>query len=341
MKEKNKTEINTKDITIVTVTYGDRKKFIEKLIKSVSQEPAERIIIIDNGSEWEINSLKKTYGEFLHIINMGENTGSAIGFSTGIEYAISLGADYIWLLDDDNMPREGTLNKLLDVFTQAIKYTPRNKLATLAFRPEHQADVAVGVPIKRINPRPNSFQWFHIFDIPYKIWRRTPWGRPRLNGKLPSTIPLDMAPYSGLFFHRDMVELTGLPNIDFILYADDIEFTHRIIENGGQILLVPDAIIEDLESSWNIKKSFSNSFVGLLEGNGDFRAYYTMRNTAYFFSSKYKKNNIMFFINLYTYIIILYIFSIVLYKKNRFLLLKGAINDGLSNRLGENKSYPL
>lgn len=329
-------------LCIVIVSYGDRAALLYKVLKSLNYDNSNRIVVVNNGAAWSLKKeLTSAYGNWVDIVELGNNTGSSQGFAAGIKRAIELGAEYICLLDDDNCPKINTFEKLLNAFIEAVHVVPRDKLSVLAFRPEHQADVAMGVPLKRINPHPNSFQWFHIADIPYKIWRRTPWGKPRLYGTLPTIVPLEMAPYSGLLFHRDLIKANGLPNPDFILYADDIDFTHRIIERGGKILLVTDAIIEDLESSWNVKSHYSNSFVGLLKGDGDFRAYYTMRNTSYFFSRKIKTNNFVFHINLYIYLIILFIYAIKLRKLHRFRLIKKAIDEGLSGHLGLNERFPL
>ncbi len=227
--------INKISLCVVIVSYGDRADLLYKVLESINYHSSNRVVVVNNGATWSIKKeLSSVYGSWIDVVELDHNTGSSQGFATGIKRAMDLGAEYICLLDDDNCPKNNTFEKLLNAFTEAVHVVPREKLAVLAFRPEHQADVATGVPLKRINLHPNSFQWFHIADIPYKIWRRTPWGMPRLYGTLPTIVPLEMAPYSGLLFHRDLIKANGLPNPDFILYADDIDFTHRIIERGGE-----------------------------------------------------------------------------------------------------------
>ncbi len=78
----------------------------------------------------------------------------------------------------------------------------------------------MGVSAQRINPRANSFHGFHVLDIPYKFWRRAPWGKPKVREGLPAAVLLQQAPYSGLLLHRDLVATIGLPNPDFALYWD-------------------------------------------------------------------------------------------------------------------------
>ena len=267
---------------IVTVTYGNREHLLRQVLDAVCGLDVSKVVVVDNGAAWPVKSeLTAAYPDWVDVVEMGKNTGSAMGFATGIQRALDLEAEYIWLLDDDNCPRRDTLQKLNVAYSEAVAATPRDRLAVLAFRPEHQADVAVGVPVHRINPRENSFRGFHVLDIPYKLWRRTSWGRPRVRRGLPATVTMEQAPYSGFLFHRDLIRAIGLPNTDFVLYGDDTEFTYRITRKDGRIILVTNALLDDLESSWNIKARFGNGFTGMLNGAGDFRAYYGMRNGVY------------------------------------------------------------
>lgn len=327
---------------VVTVTYGDRKKFLLEVLDALTNAYVSMVIVVNNGAAWPVKSiLTEQHPGLVDIVEMGRNTGSAMGFSTGIRRALDLGAEYVWLIDDDNCPREDTLRRLFEAYSREAQTTPRDRLAVVAFRPDHQADVAMGVSIDRINPRANSFRGFHVLEIPYKIWRRTSWGKPRVREGLPKTVRMDQAPYSGLLFHRDLIQSIGLPNADFVLYADDNEFTYRIKRLGGRILLVTDARLDDLESSWNVKARFGNSFSGMLQGTGDFRAYYGMRNGVYFDVIHIKKNTVVFWLNRTVYMGLLRFFSIVLRKQDRYRLLRDAFQDGVSGRLGMNKKFPL
>ncbi len=330
-------------VFVVTVTYGDRKGLLRQVLNAVVQNvEVSRVIVINNGALWPVrDELAREYPDLVDIIELGRNTGSAVGFSTGIQRALDLGAEYVWLLDDDNCPRDDTLRILSEAYSQEMKVTPRNRLAVVAFRSEHQADVAMGVPEHRINPRANSFHGFHVLDIPYKIWRRTPWGKPRVHGGPPATVLLQTAPYSGLLFHRDLMAIIGLPNPDFVLYGDDLEFTYRITRLDGRIVLVTTAMLDDLESSWNVKARFGNSFAGMLRGEGDFRAYYGMRNGVYFDTTNLKTNGFVFWFNRAVYMSLLFVFSLVLNKLGRYHLLRDAVQDGLAGRLGVDERFPL
>ena len=330
-----------KTVTVVTVTYGQREQLLRQVLDSVRCMDVSKVIVVDNGAQWPVRSeLTAAYGDLVDVVEMGANTGSAKGFATGIQRAVDLGADYIWLLDDDNCPRSDTLQELRDAYANALTDTACDRLAVQAFRPDTQADVALGVAAYHINPRTNSFYGFHVLDIPYKIWRRTPWGRPVLRGLLPSVVAFDIAPYGGLLFHREVIQFIGLPNVHFVLYADDGEFTYRITKSGGKILLVTSARIDEIELSWNDSSRFANSFIANLNGVSDFRAYYYMRNHVYL-GAIMKENKFAFWLNRSVYMFLLFIYSVALGKGERYRLLQEAVADGLAGRLGMNERFPL
>lgn len=330
-------------IFVVTVTYGQRRSLLEQMLTATLAEGVRDIVIVDNGAGWDVTELVSQYPEVrLHVIPMGANQGSAAGFVAGISAALQDGAEMIWLLDDDNRPLPGALRALLDAYDALLAHGGgKQDTAVLAFRPEHQADVAMGVPQARINPRRSSFLGFHVLDIPYKLWRRTPWGSPRVRHGLPATVELDVAPYSGLLLHRETIEAIGLPRTDFVLYADDSEWSYRITRCGGRIALVTTAHVEDLESSWNIKQSFGTSFSGLLCGPGDSRAFYSTRNAAFLSAHCQPGNEILRAINRNTYLAILWLLAWAKGRRGRYRLLNQAVRDGVAGRLGLHPEYPL
>src|SRR6185312_284375 len=167
-------------IFAVTVTYGQRRSLLEQMLTATLAEGVRNIVIVDNGAGWDVGELVSQYPDAsLHMVSMGSNQGSAAGFAAGMSAAMQAGAEMIWLLDDDNRPLPGARRALLDAYDVLLTHGGgKQDTAVLAFRPEHQADVAMGVPQARINPRRSSFLGFHVLDIPYKLWRRTPWGKP-------------------------------------------------------------------------------------------------------------------------------------------------------------------
>lgn len=327
-------------VFVVTVTYGDRQSLLQTVLAGLADQGVAKAVVVDNGARWNVGvELAARYGAFVDVVSISRNIGSAGGYAAGIQRAIDLGAKFIWLLDDDNQPADGCLAQLMEAYTDEMRATPRERLAVLAFRPDHQADVATGVPAQYLNPRHDSFCGFHVLDIPYKLWRRTPWGRP--HGQVPARVRLDVAPYSGLLLHCDLAKNIGAPDTRFVLYGDDTEYSWRITAGGGRIVLVAAARLEDLEQSWNVKARFPNSFAGWLYGDSDFRAYYGMRNQTYLDHSVRCRTKLILALNYQVYRWALWFYARRGRRQARYALLDRAMANGCAARLGVAPEFPL
>jgi len=336
------TTIRPENVTCVTVTYGDRRALLHQVLDELLRQWVGKVVVVDNGSYWAVkHELEAAYGTFVDVVTMGRNTGSAGGYAAGIRHALKLGAEYLWLLDDDNLPKQGCLATLLAAYGRLRADNPADKLAVLAFRPEHQADVAAGVPLHRINPRRNAFYRFHLLDLPYKVLRRTSWIRHYRQRDLPAIVNLDVAPYSGLLLHRMAIEQMGLPREDFVLYADDLEYSHRLVRAGGLIALVTAAPLEDLESSWNVRSASRSTFNVLLTQGSDFQAYYGMRNSAYFNAHCRSHGRLTFLLNRLIFLNALAVCACLWGRKERYRLIMEAVRDGFSGKLGINPKFAL
>ncbi|MDP3842567.1 MAG: glycosyltransferase [Oxalobacteraceae bacterium] len=330
-----------KKTVLVTLTYGDRIGYLKELLtRSFVQEEINSAIVVSNGSTSPLQNLMDEWPGKITLVLLPANTGSANGYAVGIKAALQTQAEYIWLMDDDNAPKKGAVSILHAELERVQTMSYPTQSAVIGFRPEHQVDIAQGVsPWMAIQPR-SSFFGFHIARIPYKIWRRLPFGKPN-SKNMKKVISLPFSAYGGLLAHRKLFEEIGLPNTDFILYADDSEYTSRITERGGRIALTTDAILDDLESSWNIKTHFSSSFDTWLLGESDRRLYYAVRNHAYFEKNYSSNHGGWRRINRMVYLFLLKLRAKRLSRQCRLELFLLALNDGESGRLGLHENYPL
>lgn len=327
-------------VVAVLATYRDRRAMLEAVLGRLQDEGVAQAVVIDNGATWPLaEDLSARFGGFVDVVDMGGNRGCALGYARGMERAIKLGADLIWLLDDDNRPTSGSLSALVATWQQEREQVGVDRLVVTAVRDEHHADVLAGVPERHLKVRWNSFGGFHVRDLAYKFWRRTPFGRP--SGHVPATVRVDVTPYGGSLFHRGVVERFGLPLLDFYQYGDDVEFMWRITRDGGRIVVVTAARIEDLEISWNPTVQLSNRFSGLVAGSSAFRTYYSTRNAAYFESRFRCRNRLMFRLNQILYLGMVRFYAQRSGHPERYRLIREAIADGQAGRLSINPRYQL
>lgn len=328
-------------ITMVTVTYADRLKFLAEAVRrALADAGVDRVLIVSNASASPLETLEQQWGERLRIIRLAENTGSANGYAVGIQAALDDGADYLWLMDDDNAPQPGALKALLAARDKLAATRELDDFALLSFRPNYQSDILAGFSPDHFFPKPGTFSGFHLLDLPAKIWCRTPWGKPTPPKSLPELIPLAHATYGGFFCHRQVFQRIGLPKVEMVLYADDTELTARLTTLGGKIFLVTNSLVDDLEPTWRDKEKFGSCVSAWLLGPGDLRAFYSIRNQTYI-EEKTPGHNLWRSINRRTYTAIMFLMALRYGRWARFRILRDAMKQGRAGTLGLDQRFPL
>ncbi|KAA8481648.1 GT2 family glycosyltransferase [Arcticibacter tournemirensis] len=323
------------NICVVTVTYGDRWEFLEQVIKEVlTLDRVANLIVVDNASAYNVEAkCREMRDARIKVITQQQNKGSAGGYKIGLEYFENqTQADFVWLLDDDNLPNEDALTKLMDEWHSISGEEDTIALFSLRTDRKQHINIARGVDSRRYYLIPNGFMGFNLFRIPLnqflkirdKFIRLKPFKRKAI---------MPYVPYGGLFFHKKMISKIGYPNERFFLYADDSEYTYRITERGGTIWLIPGSKITDIDRSIGTKykhRFWKSIFLDLWS----FRTYYQVRNSVFFYSRITVSNKITYNINKCLYLYIQYLISLLSSKQENYKKLLKAVNDGLSGNLG-------
>ena len=339
----------TGKVCVVTVTYGNRFRYLEKVIDACLKEGVDKIIVVDNNSHPEsrqkLKELEKKEPK-LKVIYLDENKGSAGGYKIGLKEAYKCkNCKFIWLLDDDNKPKKNSLKILKDFWNKINHPDKEHFIALLSYRKDR---MIYKEAIMTNNPdlvlgRKNGFLGFHIFDLPkkfIKFIKRKIGIQTIKTFKEKNNIKfgeVSTTPYGGMFFHKNLLNTIGYPKEDLFLYTDDTEWSYRIIKNNGKIYLLLDSIIEDLEISWHLQRK-NTFFYFLLNEGTDFRVYYMYRNRVYFERNNLVSNNFIYYLNMKMFFFILMLFKRKKNKK-RFELFKRAVNDGLKGKLGKSYVY--
>ena len=222
-------------ICAVIVTYGDRFHLLVQVMDACYKEGVDKIIVVDNAS---IESSKKQLKEYekdnkdrLQVIYLDENTGSAGGYKRVLREAYNCNeCEFIWLLDDDNMPQKDSLIILKKFWNKLEDEHKEEKVSLLSYRPDR---VQYKEAIMTHNPnlvlgRKNSFLGFHILDLPIKVIRviKRKMGISTFidNSNIKSG-RVAVAPYGGMFFHKNIINTIGYPRKEFFVYADDHEWS--------------------------------------------------------------------------------------------------------------------
>ena len=114
------------NVLSIVVTYN-RKKLLEECILALkSQENFKTdILIIDNAStDGTEEMVKKKFSNDVIYQNTGSNLGGAGGFNFGIKKSFDLGKeyDYLWVMDDDTIPKKDALFEILKIVEKDKKF---------------------------------------------------------------------------------------------------------------------------------------------------------------------------------------------------------------------------
>lgn len=337
-----------KDIAVccVLVTYGNRFHLLKQVVEEVLNQGASRVVIIDNGSaEPSQGAIHRLSLENNRVIvqRFPHNEGSAMGFKKGLELAMDTGCDLFWILDDDNLPKAGVLQGLKYKWQEGFARSGNaEKLALLCMRidrADFQKVLRVGTP-DAILPLRNSFMGFHFQQILVKLWERLRTREPAVP-QSSAPVRLEAASYGGLFFHRNLIGAFGLPDAAFVLYIDDFDFTYRYTSAGGQIWLIPECEVRDIDQSFYLPKRRGLLYHSALDTSRDAFAYYVVRNSVYFGSRNLVTSGIAFRLNKYLFILFITASGVIRGKFKRLGIIYAAIGDGLSGRLGKRDRYKL
>jgi GT2 family glycosyltransferase len=327
-------------IITVTVTYGERWQHLEEVIPAIFlQSDVSMLVVVDNASNYDLiarlDQIFPQFREKILVLHQTENLGSAGGFSIGLKKAYALEADFVYLVDDDNLPEASAV---VILYQQWQLLQSDQLIALLSYRYRNLPNLkkaAYGQEVRYFHDKPNSFLGFSLTNTFSKLL-----GSQKLQASNSSTLlPLVQvlqAPYGGLFLPRATITKIGFPNEALFLYADDTEYSYRIIQNGGQIWMVTASRLADLETSWwSDEQTLKKKWAAPLLEEGGFKAYYSTRNLTWFLWKNLSPNPVLFLINGLIYMGYLFLIALVSRKMGAYLTVLKAVVDGLRGSLGK------
>mgnify|MGYP001126768523 CR=1 FL=1 len=204
------------EIAAVIVTYN-RQALLEQCLQAVVQQKpvAPDILVFDNASsDGTQQMMQQKYTEsFIRYYRSEKNLGGAGGFCRAIEMAVSLGYKKLWIMDDDTLPQQAALQRLL-----AADSAQEGAYGFLGSRVLWKD----GQPCVMNRQRDTIFR-----DVPDTAQGLT---------------PVVMSSFVSLFLDAARVRELGLPIEDFFIWCDDWEYTRRI-SLRYPCYLVPDSIV--------------------------------------------------------------------------------------------------
>ncbi|WAM18154.1 galactofuranosyltransferase GlfT1 [Rhodococcus sp. JS3073] len=195
----------------VVVTHKRRELLAESLKVLGSQtRPLDHLVVVDNAAEDDVRELVESSGIPTSYLGSQHNLGGAGGFALGILYALSLGADWVWLADDDGRP-EGP--KVLETLLDCAQ---RHGLAEIS-------------PVVCDIDDPDR--------LAFPLRRGVEWRRLRSELFADGDDSADLLPgiaslFNGALFRASAIDTVGVPDLRLFVRGDEVEVHRRLVRSG-------------------------------------------------------------------------------------------------------------
>lgn len=239
------------------VAYFPDKTKISKLISSLSNQ-VDEVLVYDNGGASAIIDEIKSDNNKVVLLGAGENNGIGSALNRIAEYSTARDASYIWTFDQDSLPSQDLLHKLLHEL----------------YNTDNHNEIAAISPIF-IDKRGNE-ECMPIFQI-QSIWIKKVYP-PKNSNPVPTSILIT----SGMLIAAPALKVIGGFREDFFIDHVDTEWCLRAIRKGYRLYSCPRAVLDHELSDEKPKRVMGR----LLLKYSPLRRYYSFRNSMYLATTK-------------------------------------------------------
>lgn len=205
-------------VDAVVVTYN-RKVLLCECIEAILKQthPVNKLIVLDNNSNDGTEELLREKGYFDNNVVVYEkldtNTGGAGGFHYGMKKASEFSPDWMWIMDDDVVPENDCLEKLITASHQV-----KGDISFLASSVRGMSGEPMNVPKVLKDSTDTYVDWYKYLEH--------------------GLVQIYKATFVSLLINNNAVKKCGYPWKDFFIWGDDSEYTQRIIRDFGPAYMV-------------------------------------------------------------------------------------------------------
>ena len=188
----------------VVVTYN-RKELLKQCIDRLLRQEGVScdVIIVDNASTDGTQEMFMCQYDRAEVIyaNTGTNLGGAGGFQYGVKKAVSMGYEYVWIMDDDTLPEKTALYELFEAdrelngewgFLSSVAYWTDGNICRM------------NIQKKNIFRHVGEKEYYKKYSF------------------------VKMCSFVSLLVKSEVVKEIGLPIGEYFIWTDDYEYTGRI-----------------------------------------------------------------------------------------------------------------
>ncbi len=248
--------------TVIAVVVTHRR--IEELgnslkVLAAQSRSVDHLIVVDNDADPRVGELVAAQPVTSTYLASRRNLGGAGGFALGMLHALALGADWVWLADDDGRPADA------DVLATLLDCAERHGLAEVSPMVCDMADPdRLAFPLRR-----------------GLVWRRRA-------SELRTDADQDLLPgiaslFNGALFRATTVEAVGVPDLRLFMRGDEVELHRRLVRSGLPFGTCLDTAYLHPEGSDEFKPILGGR-IHTQYPESDAKRFYTYRNRGYLLS---------------------------------------------------------
>ena len=254
-------------VVAVVVTRHRAELLGDSLAAMAKQtHPIAHLVVVDNGPDRPAREVVESCGLPATWLPSWHNLGGAGGFALGMLHALAMGAEWVWLGDDDGHAADET------VLATLLETAERRGLAAISPTVVNKSDPErLAFPVRR-----------------GLTWHRTP---TALAAAAPAgeegdeLVPGIAAFFNGALFRASTLDVVGVPDLRLFVRGDETELHRRVVRSGlpfgtclRAVYLHPDGVAE-----------FKPMLGGRLHAQDPedaVKRYYTYRNRGYLMSQR-------------------------------------------------------
>ena len=223
-------------VCAVIVTYN-RKEILRECLEAVTGQTRapDTVLVVDNKSTDGTPDTVRAEFPSAELLELPTNEGSSGGFHEGMKAAAARGFDWLWVMDDDTIPNPDALEILLDSRKDLNGFPEPALLASKVLWTDGTMH-----PMNWPGPAMEDFPHF-------------------VDGLARGVMPIRANTFPSLLIKRQAVEKYGPPRKGFFIWADDIDFTQRILRHEAGYMIPRSVAIHKTKTAhkpWEGKERF-------------------------------------------------------------------------------------
>lgn len=220
------------------IPTSNRRELLRETLQALRAQdrPLDHVLVIDNAStDGTAEMIAADFPE-AECVRLEENTGSAGGFRAGLRHAHDAGHDWMWILDNDSVPRADALGQL--------------------FRAGDRLD-GLPAPVLLLSRVLWTDGRLHPMNLPGP---RTEPADGFLQATRNGIVPLRTCAFAGMLVHRSGIDRVGLPLAEYFTWCDDTEFSARLLRHQAGYYVYDSVLIHKTAQPYTAASSSGPRF---------------------------------------------------------------------------------